>query len=53
MGTPTKTDASYKGKLLRLFREIMLLTKSPFGLSIKDNRESIRSARFIDTHCSS
>jgi proteasome accessory factor C len=29
-------EADYKGKLLRLFREIMLLTKSPFGLSIND-----------------
>lgn len=36
MGELTKTDASYKGKLLRLFREIMLLTKTPFGLSIKE-----------------
>ena len=41
MGTPTKTDASYKGKLLRLFREIMLLTKSPFGLSIKELEEKL------------
>ncbi|MFN8394429.1 MAG: WYL domain-containing transcriptional regulator [Bacteroidia bacterium] len=29
-------EADYKGKLLRLFREIMLLAKSPFGLSIND-----------------
>jgi proteasome accessory factor C len=29
-------EADYKGKLLRLFREIMLLTKSPFGLSINE-----------------
>lgn len=36
MAELTKTDASYKGKLLRLFREIMLLTKTPFGLSIKE-----------------
>jgi predicted DNA-binding transcriptional regulator YafY len=31
----------YKGKLLRLFREIMLLTKSPFGLSIKELEEKL------------
>jgi predicted DNA-binding transcriptional regulator YafY len=31
----------YKGKLLRLFREIMLLTKSPFGLSIKELEEKV------------
>jgi predicted DNA-binding transcriptional regulator YafY len=31
----------YKGKLLRLFREIMLLAKSPFGLSIKELEEKL------------
>lgn len=31
----------YKGKLLRLFREIMLMTKSPFGLSIKELEEKL------------
>ena len=31
----------YKGKLLRLFREIMLLTKSPFGMSIKELEEKL------------
>lgn len=41
MAQPSKTDASYKGKLLRLFREIMLLTKSPFGLSIKELEEKL------------
>jgi proteasome accessory factor C len=34
-------EADYKGKLLRLFREIMLLTKSPFGLSINDLVEKL------------
>ncbi len=41
MAKTTKTDASYKGKLLRLFREIMLLTKAPFGLSIKELEEKL------------
>ena len=41
MAQLTKTDASYKGKLLRLFREIMLLTKSPFGLSIKELEQKL------------
>ncbi|HHG86265.1 MAG TPA: WYL domain-containing transcriptional regulator, partial [Bacteroidetes bacterium] len=31
----------YKGKLLRLFREIMLLGKSPFGLSIKELEQKL------------
>ncbi|MEM0997594.1 MAG: transcriptional regulator [Bacteroidota bacterium] len=31
----------YKGKLLRLFREIMLLAKSPLGLSIKELEEKL------------
>lgn len=34
-------DSDYKGKLLRLFREIMLLTKSPFGLSIKELEKKV------------
>lgn len=34
-------EADYKGKLLRLFREIMLLTKSPFGLTINDLVEKL------------
>lgn len=29
-------EADYKGKLLRLFREIMLLAKTPFGLTINE-----------------
>lgn len=41
MAKPTQTDANYKGKLLRLFREIMLLTKSPFGLSIKELEQKL------------
>lgn len=34
-------NQDYKGKLLRLFREIMLLAKSPFGLSIKELEEKL------------
>lgn len=33
--------SDYKGKLLRLFREIMLLTKTPFGLSINELAEKL------------
>lgn len=32
----SQTDKDYKGKLLRLFREIMLLYRSPLGLSINE-----------------
>lgn len=35
-------EQDYKGKLLRLFREIMLLTKTPFGLSINELAEKLQ-----------
>lgn len=34
-------ETDYKGKLLRLFREIMLLTRSPFGLTINELAEKL------------
>lgn len=40
MAKKEKPD-DYKGKLLRLFREIMLLTKTPVGLSIKELEEKL------------
>lgn len=34
-------ERDYKGKLLRLFREIMLLTKSPLGLTITEMADKL------------
>ncbi|MFM2376651.1 MAG: hypothetical protein RLZZ165_1748 [Bacteroidota bacterium] len=34
--TPAMSDTDYKGRLLRLFREIMLLAKSPSGLLVTE-----------------
>ena len=35
-------EREYKGKLLRLFREIMLLTRSPMGLTINEMADKLR-----------
>lgn len=36
-----KTEPDYKGKLLRLFREVMLLSRTPMGLSIAELEEKL------------
>ena len=39
-----KNENDYKGKLLRLFREIMLLYNTPVGLSVKELAERVGSS---------
>ncbi|MCB9232424.1 MAG: transcriptional regulator [Bacteroidia bacterium] len=41
MSDATQTDKDYKGKLLRLFRQIMLLYRTPIGLSITEMAEKL------------